>query len=377
MRIVLLALLLAWSDSAVHTPQLLLSAKLIRRLKRDRERQTVRWAHFEERVKNVPDSPERGFELALYAAISGDEARGREAVAWAAAHPCERRQRALIQDWVGNVAPAACSAKESLRDQAFERIAAGQDTAAISEEVRAKVIPQFRASGITSSEDLYALIELISVLRVADDKDIRNADPLLFRSLPLEFLLSLKPEQVEHPSWMTHVAALALVTVDPNLEASQFLQGWAMEDRQTLREGPGVAYELLWADPYLPGIAYQNLDPWTYDEEGGRLFARSDWTAGACWIAISKEGVREANCPPGWRASQVQFGSLTLIPAPVKCMELAHQDMRSNVVIWQFLPGQAISYGAKKGEKTELTANADGSGLWHPGNNVEGKVCRR
>jgi len=376
-RIVLLALLLAWSDSAVHTPQLLLSAKLIRRLKRDRERQTVRWAHFEERVKNVPDSPERGFELALYAAISGDEARGREAVAWAAAHPCERRQRALIQDWVGNVAPAACSAKESLRDQAFERIAAGQDTAAISEEVRAEVIPQFRASGITSSEDLYALIELISVLRVADDKDIRNADPLLFRSLPLEFLLSLKPEQVEHPSWMTHVAALALVTVDPNLEASQFLQGWAMEDRQTLREGPGVAYELLWADPYLPGIAYQNLDPWTYDEEGGRLFARSDWTAGACWIAISKEGVREANCPPGWRASQVQFGSLTLIPAPVKCMELAHQDMRSNVVIWQFLPGQAISYGAKKGEKTELTANADGSGLWHPGNNVEGKVCRR
>jgi len=356
---------------------LLLSAKLIRRLKRDRERQTVRWVHFEERVKNVPDSPERGFELALYAVIAGDEARGKEAVAWAAAHPCERRQRALIQDWVGNVAPVPCLAAASLRDQAFERIAAGQDTAAISEEVRSKTIPQFRASGITSSEDLYALIELISVLRVADNKDIRNADPLLFRSLPLEFLLSLKPEQVEHPSWMTHVAALALVTVDPNLEASQFLQGWAMEDKQTLHEGPGVGYELLWADPYLPGIAYQNLDPWTYDEEGGRLFARSDWTAGACWIAISKDGVREANCPPGWRDRRVQFGSLTLIPAPVKCLELAHQEMRSNVVIWQFPPGQAISYGVKKGEKTELITNADGSGLWHPGNNVEGKVCRR
>jgi len=356
---------------------LLLSAKLIRRLKRDRERQTVRWVHFEERVKNVPDSPERGFELALYTAITGDEARGQEAVAWAAAHPCERRQRALIQDWVGTVAPAACSAKPSLRDQAFEKIAAGQDTAVISEEVRSKVIPQFAASGITSSEDLYALIELISVLRVADNKDIRNADPLLFRSLPLEFLLSLQPEQVEHPAWMTHVAALALVTVDPNLEASQFLQGWAMEDRQTLRDGPGVGYELLWADPYLPGIAYQNLDPWTYDEEGARLYARSDWTAGSCWIAISKDGVREANCPPGWRERQVQFGSLTLIPAPAKCMELAHQDARRNLVVWQLLPGQAVIYGEKKGEKKELTVNADGSGMWHPGSNVEGKVCRR
>ncbi len=378
MRIVLLALLLAWSGSAeVHTPQLLLSAKLVRRLKRDRERQTVRWAHFEERVKTVPDSAERGFELALYSAITGDEARGKEAVAWAAAHPCERRQRALIQDWVGGVAPAACSVQESLRDEAFEKIAAGQDTSAISERVRREVIPRFAASGISSSEDLYALIELISVLRVADDKDIRNADPQLFRNLPLEFLLSLKPEEVEHPSWMTHVAALALVTVDPNLEASQFLQGWAMEDKQTLREGPGAGYELLWADPYLPGIAYQNLDPWAYDEEGGRLFARSDWTAGACWIAISKSGVREVNCPPGWQDKAVHFGSLTLMPAPVKCMELAHQEMRQSLILWKFAPGQMIAYSDKKGDKKEVTGNADGSGMWHPGANVDGKVCRR
>ncbi len=381
MRIVLLAVLLACllsaNEPAVHTPQLLLSAKLLRRLKRDRERQTVRWVHFEDRVKSTPDSPERGFELALYFAVTGDDARGKEAVAWAAAHPCERRQRALIQDWVDNIAPLPCTAPASLRDQALERIARGQDTASISDQVRGKLIPQFASSGITSPDDLYALIELISVLRVRDDKDIRNADPLFFRNLPLEFLLSLKPDQVEHPAWMTHVAALALVTVDPNLEASQFLQGWAMEDRQTLRDGPGVAYELLWADPYLPGIAYQNLDPWIYDEEGGRLFARSDWTSGACWIALSAKGVQETNCPSGWRDQPVHFGSMTLIPAPAKCLELPHQEARQNVVLWKWTPGQAISYSNKQSDKKENMANADLAGMWHPGANVEGKVCRR
>ncbi len=75
-----------------------------------------------------------------------------------------------------------------------------------------------------------------------------------------------------------HVAALALVAIDPNLPASQFLQSWALEDTQTLREGPGVAYELLWADPYLPGVGYQNMEPWVYDDHG-RLFARANWEA--------------------------------------------------------------------------------------------------
>ena len=38
-----------------------------------------------------------------------------------------------------------------------------------------------------------------------------------------------------------------------------------------IREGPGVAYEFFWADPYLPGVGYQNLDPWVYDRPGGSL----------------------------------------------------------------------------------------------------------
>jgi hypothetical protein len=49
-----------------HTVSLLLTPRLVRRLTRDQTRQTVRWQNFEKRVQTVPDSPERGFELALY-----------------------------------------------------------------------------------------------------------------------------------------------------------------------------------------------------------------------------------------------------------------------------------------------------------------------
>lgn len=379
MRIVLLAALLACvstltaDEASSHTPRLLLSAKLLRRLKRDRERQTVRWAAFENRVKNVPDSPERGFELALYYAISGEDARGKEAVEWAGAHPCERRQRALIQDWVGTVVSVPCPTPESIRDQAFEKIASDGDVAVIAQTTREQLVPQFAASGITGSTDLYTLVELLSVLRSSGGDDVRLAAPQFFRSLPEEFLLSLKPEQVERPDWMTHVAALALVSLDPNLESSQFLQGWAMEDRQTLREGPGVAYEFLWADPYLPGIAYQNLDPWLYDVERGRLFARSDWTLTACWINISKAAVKALGCPAGWQDKPAQFGSMTLAPMGSKCLEIPHQETRQNLVVWKLEPGQTVVYRDKK----DVDSRADGSGMWHPGVNVEGKVCRR
>jgi hypothetical protein len=64
---------------------------------------------------------------------------------------------------------------------------------------------------------------------------------------------------------------------------------------------------------------------------------------------------------------------MTLVPAPLKCMEVGKRDPRQNLVMWRLTPGQAIVYGEKK----ESTANADISGMWHPGNNVDGKVCRR
>lgn len=333
----LLAAAAGWlfADSSAESPQLLLTAQRARRLKRDRDRQTPRWQALEARVQSAPDSPERGFELALYYAATQDEARGKEAVAWALAHPCERRQVALVRDWCsglvseedrGKLKAAACPANpvrdaKAFRDEAFSRLVDGEDISALVEESKKSLIPRLAGGGFQDADELYAACEFFSVARTAARVDLREEDRQFFSQLPAELLLGLKPGQLDHPDASVHLASLALIGLDPNLASSQFLQGWAISGRQTIREGPGVAYEMLWADPYLPGVGYQNLDPWVYDSHG-RLFARSDWETNSCYIRITTQGVEEENCPPHWRDSPAQFGKLTLIPVTEQCVEL-------------------------------------------------------
>ena len=57
--------------------QTLLTAQQLKRLGRDRERKTERWSNFQHRIDSAPDSPERGFELALYYAVTHDDQAGR------------------------------------------------------------------------------------------------------------------------------------------------------------------------------------------------------------------------------------------------------------------------------------------------------------
>ncbi len=373
----------AAEEEVAHEPKLLLTSKLSKRLTRDRERNTPRWLNFENRVKSVPDSPERGFELALYFAITKDAARAHEAVAWALGHPKETRQRALVLDWCGEVATpeerAALSADapgaavvtsfQGRRDCLFSHLASGRDAAVCSGR------DLETASLARDGAELYAACEYFFVGRMSGEVDQRRQDPQFFQHLPVEFLLARKPQELERPDWLSHAAALALVTLDPNLEASQFLQGWAVEDRHMLHDGPGVAYELLWADPYLPGIAYQNLDPWLYKLETATLFARSDWNAEACWVSITTRGVEQQGCPAGWDQQTVNFGSLKLVPAIGKCLEIARQDIRASIVFWKLKPDEKLAYRESKDNK-EVTALADAAGMWHPGTNVEGRVCR-
>ena len=111
------------AQEAAHTASLLLAPKLLRRLQRDRERQTVRWQNFEQRVQSVPDSLERGFELALYYAVTRDEQRGKDAVGWALSHKCERRQTALVLDWIGDAIPPG--QRKALEEPACPNVGSG------------------------------------------------------------------------------------------------------------------------------------------------------------------------------------------------------------------------------------------------------------
>ena len=378
---IFLALLITLTNSAFaqaseHSPQLLLTPQRLKRLKRDRDRQTPRWLNFEERVKNVPDSPERGFELALYYAITQDETKGREAVEWAKTHSCNERQVALIRDWVddslvpskdpsqpcpGNKTGPLAALRDSLFIHATDTQANGK-----------KLVETLLTTDLANASEVYAAAEYLAVTRWTQHTDLRENAPQFFNSLPIQFLLSLKPEQVEHPDWMTHITALALISLDPNSDSSQFLQGWAIEDRQMIREGPGVAYELLWADPYLPGVGYQNLDPWWYDEANGRLLARSNWEPNACWIQITARGVQQQNCPVNWQTQTASFGHLQLMPVTQGCVETARAAPNSTTLLWKLKPRQKIKYSE---EKKSMTVEADASGFWRVPANVEGKLC--
>ncbi|HMF78145.1 MAG TPA: hypothetical protein VK604_20980 [Bryobacteraceae bacterium] len=381
------AVLTVAAEPPDRSPQLLLTSQRLRRLKRDRERQTTRWVNFENRVNAVPDSPERGFELALYYAITGNEIRAKEAVRWALAHGCERRQVALVLDWTRGLISAAdrsalaaqvCPSNAgtaAVRDAIFLKIAMGEDTSKIVEDSRKQVGPSLAAGGFQDAHELYAASEYIMAARAAQHLDVREDDSAFFLHLPVEFLLALKPGKLENPDWMTHVAALALVAIDPNLESSQYLQGWAIEDRKMVREGPGVAYELLWADSYLPGIGYQNTSRWIYDAHG-RLFARMSWEPDSCFIEISVAGVTEQNCPPGWRDGPATIGQLRLIPMQEHCVELPRVQGNESVVVWKLKPNETVRYEqAKQRKQPQGSSEADAAGMWRVAPNIEGKAC--
>ncbi len=374
--------------SETHSPQILLTSQRLRRLKRDRERQTMRWVDFETRVKTVPDSTERGFELALYYAITNDEPRGREAVLWAKDHPCEERQVALVLDWAGNLmtdgdrqllSRTSCPQKDSngpraWRDRLFRKIATDQDVSQLVADSRSAVPSWVNPETLSKPADFYAVCEFLGVMKSSERVDLREGSHDLFTELPQEFLLRLRPQQQEHPDWMTHSAALALVDLDPNLEGSQYLQGWALQDNQVVREGPGVAYEMLWADPYLPGVSYQNMDPWLY-RAGRGLLARTDWNLDSCWVDISAASVEQENCPARWQDKDAWFGRLHLVPMTASCVNLPMRKSNTALILWKLRPRQALTY--ESGEKTPAPSEADELGLWHVPTNAEGKVCTK
>ncbi len=338
---------------------------------------------FETRVQSVPDSPERGFELALYYAVTHDENVGKQAVIWALGHRCEVRQVALVLDWVSDQVsdsqgnqlvtrgcPPGPSAQAS-RDALFADIATGEDPSTLLEASSPGVISQLRSDNWQDGGQLYAAIEYLYAAKFSEHTDLREKDAEFFLSLPSALLLSLKPQEVRHPEWHVHAAALALVSLDPNLGGSQFLQGWAIEDSQLLREGPGVAYEFLWADPYLPGVGFENLDPWSYDSDG-TLFARTDWTPDACWIHMSRAHLDQVNCAAGWQQKSITFGHLTLFPMPARCVELPNRKPNDSLIIWKLEPEQTLRYALNG---NPAGGKADTSGLWKTPGNIEGRVC--
>jgi hypothetical protein len=368
-----------------NQPHLLLTPRRLHRMKLDSQRQAERWVNFEKRVKTVPDSPERGFELALYAQVTGNQNACRQAVEWGVGHVSERRQTALIADWcragISNSEMQQLTASpnragggkpfEAARDSLFIQIARGEASRDSIRQQWSHLLPPIQRDPRVCLPGLYALFEFIDAADKNFRLDLRQDDARLFANLPYVFLLAMRPGQLEQPGWKTRAAGLMMVNVDPNLQASTFVQGWALEDPKMEREGPGVAYEFLWANPYLPGLGYYNMDPWVYDQPSGLLLARKSWDASSCWVQIFHDKADTFQCAPQVLDGAAVFGKLTLQPVKDECTEIKPQVNRTTI-LRGLHPGTTIAW-EEQGKK--FSGSADQSGLFLLSAMASGKAC--
>ncbi|HUS07200.1 MAG TPA: hypothetical protein VMZ52_12920 [Bryobacteraceae bacterium] len=318
-------------DYTIYTehPRLLLNSKRLRLLKRERERKSPRWQQLETLIVGRAQMAEPGFANALVYQISGDEAAGRQAVNWALSAGADLRQLALVLDWCQPLLSEAQSrALEARLRQALQQTARATDAVTVRSRVfaaialgdgatvqqivrgwwRSQTAPALRSGKLTPTRpEAYALLELMHAVRDAVQVDLRENAPAYFHDLPAYQLLSYYPaaypaaENDYHIPFFTGtgqpdlpIAALSralelsFVAYESNARESQFLQGWLLHDRYTMKSTFGAPYEFLWANPYQPGLSYFHMPLRLHNKRTGQLFLRSSWDEDAAWLGYAQ-----------------------------------------------------------------------------------------
>jgi len=321
-------------------PRLLLRPQRLKLLRRERERRSLRWDQFETLWTGHAPFPELGWVQALRFQLADDGEAGARAVAWAVGpadvtRPEDVRQMALIADWCGtqltgdDKSQLLAKLRRAMNDQRpvktlaearakiFAAIVLTEAQPAASEKALAAMFDTFwtgnfvaslrSAKATVSNADAYALLEILHAVRDNLNFDPRETFPEWFRQYPLLHLLAHYPapwpgaanefripadETIEkagpdvRKAALSRAAELAMVAYDANAGSSQLLQGWLTNDRFLMRDPYGIAYELLWANPYQPGLSYYHVPLAIHDEIGGQLFVRSSWEDDAAWIGF-------------------------------------------------------------------------------------------
>jgi hypothetical protein len=313
-------------------PRLFLGAQRLKRLRRERERESLRWNQFHLLMAGKAPMPEPGFAGALYYQVAGDHDAGRAAVTWALGPGTDLRQLALVFDWCQDLlseaqsktlaAKIARSLEQSRRDASVaavrSRLLAAMAIAGYLPDIPEKefdrvihkwwegeMLPAINGSReALRSDDLYPLFEMMHAVRDNLNVDLREGAVKLFTDLPTLDLLNYYPASYPageneyripaglHPTAepdlrraaLSRAAEFAMVAYDSNAPGSQILQGWLMNDNFLLRGTFGAPYEFLWANPYQPGLSYLQAPLVVHDTQVGRLFARSSWEESAAWV---------------------------------------------------------------------------------------------
>jgi hypothetical protein len=313
-------------------PRLLLTSQRLRLLRRERDRDSMRWHQFALLVRAAAQMPEPGFALGLYFAVTGDTAFGKRAADWALGPGSDLRQLALVYDWCQPVMNAAQSkalaAKihrlmeqppsanlAARRDRVLAVIATAQDEQHGEETQLRETIRQWwrdglapkLAGGVTAipHNELYALLEIMHAIRDNTKVDLRDDAPEYFRELPKYQILGNYPAPLAAPeneyripvykgsvepdvdrAALARAAGLSMVAFDNNAFENQYLQGWLIQDRFMMQGIFGAPYDFLWANPYQPGLSYFQLPVVYHDAHSGTLFVRSNWEDEAVWFGL-------------------------------------------------------------------------------------------
>ncbi len=314
-------------------PRLFLRPQRLRLLKRERERDSMRWRRLNALISGGAAPAEPGFALGLYYAVTGDAATGKRAVEWALGPATDLRQLALVYDWCQPILtesqskelgariqkmvrtlPASASVSQA-RDQALAAIATAElnqsGTESALRDLRQKwwagsLAPKLNAgANLDAGAELQALLELLHAMRDNLTIDLRSDSPGYFKQLATYQVLCNYPapypaaeneyripifngegEPDLERAALSRAAGLSTVAYDTNALENQYLQGWLIQDRFMLKSTFGAPYEFLWANPYQPGLSYAHLPLTFHDERSGTLFLRSSWEEDAVWFAL-------------------------------------------------------------------------------------------
>jgi hypothetical protein len=325
------------TELAVYTehPRLFLRPPRLKLLRRETQRQSLRWEQFQALIGAKASLPEPAFSSALYYQSGGDRETGRRAVEWAL-NPknTDLRQLAIVYDWcqellseaenrtlAGRLQKAIAGAPApknigNARDLLLAAIVVADQAPDPSKAMLAAVLQKYWPATVTNPlsqgkmpfprSDALALMEILHATRDNLNVDLRQSFPSWFKPLALEWLLTYYPtpwpaaENEFHipastdpvkdgtPDLKTaafsRAAELALVAFDTNAPETQVLQGWLMNDRFLMRGAFGIGYEFLWANPYQPGLSYYHVPLVFRDDTVGSLFMRSSWDDDAKWL---------------------------------------------------------------------------------------------
>ena len=325
------------TEVAVYTehPRLFLQPARLKLLRRETQRQSLRWDQFQTLMGAKPQWPEPAFAQALFYQTGGDKEIGRRAVVWALdPHNTDLRQLAIVYDWCQDLLTGpenkvlASRLRRAISDVAEPRdlthardlllagIAVADDAPAESKAIIATVLQKYWPAKVVAplsrgklpfprSESM-ALLEILHATRDNLGVDLRKSLPAWFKPLPLEWLLSYYPtpwpaseNEFHIPSSadpvskgspdlrtaaLSRAAELAMVAFDTNAPETQVLQGWLMNDRFLMRGTFGIPYEFLWANPYQPGLSYYHVPLVFRDDTLGALYMRSSWDDDAKWL---------------------------------------------------------------------------------------------